>query len=79
MGLKDWSRKVDEELQEREINEKTKANDWVRMKNDIEDLHEHKRLHDERIHSLEKMWERIDEKLSSIVSTIAELVKEVRK
>lgn len=78
-GLVKWSRDVDQKISKNDIDENTTKIELEKLKVDVSALHNDKRSHDKRITDLEKMWERIDEKLNNIVNTISELVKEVKK
>jgi hypothetical protein len=78
-GLTKWSRAIDDKIAKNDLDENTTKIEIDRLKIEIVNLHDDKINHDKRITDLEKMWERIDEKLNNINNTISELVREVKK
>jgi chromosome segregation ATPase len=77
-GLTKWSRSIDEKISKNDLDENTTKIEIDRLKGEINILRNDKVSHDKRITDLEKMWERIDEKLNNINNTINELVKEMK-
>lgn len=73
-GLKEWSRKIDDKINKNDVDEERSKNEFDRLKEDVNSLYEDKRAQETRIIQLEKMWERIDEKLTTMTNTIKDLV-----